>query len=100
MVAEVFFAALQVVLVSTVRQGLCLFIHAALISAAFIRLLPTLLVAPRNFAPRSFVSLHCSMLRRPPARKAGSMRFVRNRIALPVEAKRAIPFLQKRNAKT
>jgi hypothetical protein len=111
LVVEVFFASLQVVLVSSVRQRLCrqpssvfviiwLFIHAALISAVFIRLLSALLVAPRNFAPRSFVSLHCSMLRRPPARKAGSMRFVRNRIALPVEAKRAIPFLQKRNAKT
>jgi integrase len=45
------------------------------------------------------VSLHCFVLRRPPAPEAGSMRFVRNRIALPVEAKRAIPFLQKRNAK-
>jgi hypothetical protein len=46
------------------------FIHAALISAVFIRLLPALLVAPRNFAPRIFVSLHCFLLRRPTARKA------------------------------
>jgi hypothetical protein len=44
-----------------------LFIHAALISAVFIRLPPALLVAPRNFAPRIFVSLHCFLLRRPPA---------------------------------
>jgi hypothetical protein len=52
-----------------------LFIHAALISAVFIRLLPALLVAPRNFAPQKIVSLHCSMLRRPPARKAGLSAF-------------------------
>jgi hypothetical protein len=50
-------------------------------------------------ATTSFVSLHCFLLRRPPARKPGSVRFVRNRIALPIEAKRAIPFLQTRNAK-
>jgi hypothetical protein len=65
------------------KQAVAVFIKAALISAMFIRPLPALLVAPRNFAPRSFVSLHCFMLRRPPARKAGSVRFVRNRIALP-----------------
>jgi hypothetical protein len=35
-----------------------LFIHAALISAVFIRLLSALLVAPRNFAPRNN-SCHC-----------------------------------------
>jgi hypothetical protein len=71
-----------------------------LISAVFIRLLPVLLVASRQFrATKSFVSLHCFSLRRPPARKSGSVRFDRNRIALSIEAKRAIPFLQTRNAK-
>jgi hypothetical protein len=45
-----------------------MFAHAALISAVFIRLLSALLVAPRNFAPQKIVSLHCSVLRRPPAR--------------------------------
>jgi hypothetical protein len=66
----------------------------------FIRLLSALLVAPQQFrATKSFVSLHCFPLRRPPAQKSGSVCFVRNRIALPIEAKRAIPFLQKRNAK-
>jgi hypothetical protein len=52
-----------------------LFIHAALISAVFIRPLPALLVAPRNFAPQKIVSLHCFLLRRPPARKAGLSAF-------------------------
>jgi hypothetical protein len=35
-----------------------LLFHAALISAVFIRPLPALLVAPRNFAPRNN-SCHC-----------------------------------------
>jgi hypothetical protein len=34
-----------------------LFIHGALISAVFIRPLPALLVAPRNFAPQKMC--HC-----------------------------------------
>jgi hypothetical protein len=68
-----------------------LFIHAALISAVFIRLLSALLVAPRNFAPQIIVSLHCSMLHRPPARKAGSMRFVQIGFALPVRGEESNP---------
>jgi hypothetical protein len=52
------------------------FIHAALISAMFIRPLSALLVAPLQFrATKGFVSLHCFALRRPPAWKAGSLRF-------------------------
>lgn len=39
------------------------------------------------------------LLRRPSARKAGLVRFVRNGIALPIELKRAIPFLQKTKRK-
>jgi hypothetical protein len=35
-----------------------LLLYASLISAVFIRLLPALLVAPRNFAPRNN-SCHC-----------------------------------------
>jgi len=60
-----------------------LFFHAALISAVFIRLLAALLVAPRNFAPRIFVSLHCFLLRRPPARPAGLSAFRSDRFCSP-----------------
>jgi hypothetical protein len=69
-----------------------LFIHAALISAVFIRPLSALLVAPpQSRATKWFVSLHCSLLRRPPARKAGSVPFVRNRIALPRRGEESNP---------
>jgi hypothetical protein len=44
-------------------------IRAALISAVFIRLLPALLVAPRNFAPR--ISRVTSLLRASPPASAG-----------------------------
>jgi hypothetical protein len=48
------------------RSEIELFIHAALISAVFIRPLPALLVAPRNFAPqiiRVTALLPCSAAR-------------------------------------
>jgi hypothetical protein len=60
-----------------------LFFHAALFSAVFIRLPAALLVAPRNFAPRIFVSLHCFLLRRPPARPAGLSAFRSDRFCSP-----------------
>jgi hypothetical protein len=60
-----------------------LFFLAALISVVFIRLPPALLVAPRNFAPRIFVSLHCFLLRRPPARPAGLSAFRSDRFCSP-----------------
>ena len=60
-----------------------LFFHAALISAVFIRQPPALLVAPRNFAPRIFVSLHCFLLRRPSARPAGLSAFRSDRFCSP-----------------
>jgi hypothetical protein len=78
-----------------------LFFHAALISAVFIRLLPALLVAPRNFAPRIFVSLHCFLLRRPPARPAGLSAFRSDRFCSPgVRRREQSRSLIKRNAKT
>jgi len=69
-----------------------LFIHAALISAVFIRLLSALLVAPpQSRATKWFVALHCFWLRCPPARKAGSVPFVRNWIALPRRGEESNP---------
>jgi hypothetical protein len=78
-----------------------LFFAAALISAVFIRRLPALLVAPRNFAPRIFVSLHCFLLRRPSARPAGSNAFRSDRFCSPGARRReqSRSFI-KRNAKT
>jgi hypothetical protein len=60
-----------------------LLFHAALISVVFIRPLPALLVAPRNFAPQKIVSLHCFLLRRPTARKAGLSAFRSDRFCSP-----------------
>jgi hypothetical protein len=78
-----------------------LFFQAALISAVFIRLLAALLVAPRNFAPRIFVSLHCFLLRRPPARPAGFSAFRSERFCSPgVRRREQSRSLIKRNAKT
>jgi len=78
-----------------------LFFLAALISAVFIRLPPALLVAPRNFAPRFFVSLHCFLLRRLPARPAGFSAFRSDRFCSPgVRRREQSRSLIKRNAKT
>jgi proteasome lid subunit RPN8/RPN11 len=71
-----------------------------LISIVFIRLLSALLVAARQFrAAKSFVSLHCFPLRRPPAQKSGSVRFVRNRIALPRRGEESNPVPSKTKRK-
>jgi len=72
-----------------------LFVHAALISAVFIRLLSALLVAPRNFAPRNN-SCHCIASYSAARQRENQARCISFGTGLlsQAEAKRAIPFLQ------